>query len=354
MPLNVVIPSNLDTDFTIDVAKSKIYNNSIIIGTGVPVANPPVEEKVWLYARNDNGGIAGDYAITHIWEPATLVWEPLGAAVDFRLSAISVDANTGEVTFTITDPVSGASSTITTDLTNLVDVQETVTSLVEAEPGLLQYTDEDNVVNDVDVSGLRDTGQTEQRVEVIGDTFNIIPNGTDTRVVIDNASSTATFVDGTTTAIHYTGDNVLGMGISGDSGVVMSPDGMALSYVIEPGVGGVFQGGVVASDPGLSPAAGVDVSRNPGGDTSITNISCTSDAGFVATGYFNANGPAGIAGETFNVQAPSGNTVYQNLNATPTDSSYTISVSDNLAPSQAIMQSSASDNYATADRKSVV
>ena len=136
MPLNVVIPSNLDADFTIDAVKTKIYNNTILIGTGAPTANPPVEEKVWLWARNDSGGVAGDYALSHIWEPATLTWEPLGASVDFRLSAVSVDASTGEVTFTITDPVSGTTSDIVTDLTNLVDVQETVTSLVEAEPGL--------------------------------------------------------------------------------------------------------------------------------------------------------------------------------------------------------------------------
>ena len=142
-----------------------------------------------------------------VWEPATLVWEPLGAAVDFRLTAVSVDANTGEVTFTITDPASGATSTITTDLTNLVDVQETLTVLAEVAPGQLNYTDEEAVVNVIDVSGLRDTGQAAQRVEVIGDTFNIIPNGVDTRVVVNDISSTATFVDGTTTAIHYTGDN---------------------------------------------------------------------------------------------------------------------------------------------------
>ncbi len=319
MALNVVIPSNLDADFTIDAIKTKIYNNSVLIGAGAPATNPPVEEKVWLWAQNDSGGVAGDYALSHIWEPATLTWEPLGASVDFRLSNVSVNTATGEVTFTITDPVSGTTSDIVTDLTDLVDVQETVTSLVEFEPGLLQYTDEDAVVNDVDVSGLRDTGQTEQRVEVIGDTFNIIPNGVDTRVVVDNASSTATFVDGTTTAIHYTGDNVLGMGISGDSGVVMSPDGMALSYVMESAAG-VFQGGVIASDTGFSPSASLNVGRDVGIDKTDASVYGGTDAGYSFNNYWYANGTGGVASGSTGVQAPSGNTANQTLNVTATES----------------------------------
>lgn len=325
MPLNVVIPSNLDTDFTIDVAKSKIYNNSIIIGAGVPVANPPVEEKVWLYARNDNGGVAGDYAITHIWEPATLVWEPLGAAVDFRLSAVSVDANTGEVTFTVTDPVSGASSTITTDLTNLVDVQETVTVLTEVTPGQLNYTDEDAVVNVVDISGLRDTGQTAQRVEVIGDTFNLIPNGTDTRVVVDNASSTATFADGTTTSIHYTGDNVLGMGSPGDAGVVIGSGTIGMSYVIEPAAG-IIQGGIIASDSGFAQSSSLDVTRDSTNDTSLSSLLNSTDAGYMANSLLNAS-PTVAVGLT-QISAPSSvNSVTQMLIADATTSSIALTSS---------------------------
>ncbi len=317
MPLNVVIPSNLDTDFTIDVVKSKIYNNSIIIGAGVPVANPPVEEKVWLYARNDNGGVSGDYAISHIWEPSTLIWEPLGAAVDFRLTAVSVNSATGEVTFTITDPASGTFSTITTDLTNLVDVQETLTVLAEVAPGQLNYTDEDAVVNVIDVSGLRDTGQAAQRVEVIGDTFNIIPNGTDTRVVVDNVSSTATFVDGTTTSIHYTGDNVLGMSAPGDAGVVMTPDVIGVSYVMSQTTGSVTAG-LVAGDTGFTVAANTAVERDSVSDTSRATSNGITDAGYNFTNVSGAS-PAG-SGSSMAVAAPSGNQANQALDVNSTTS----------------------------------
>ena len=324
MPLNVVIPSNLDTDFTIDVAKSKIYNNSIIIGTGVPVANPPVEEKVWLYARNDNGGIAGDYAITHIWEPATLVWEPLGAAVDFRLSAISVDANTGEVTFTITDPVSGASSTITTDLTNLVDVQETVTILTEVAPGQLNYTDEDAVVNVVDISGLRDTGQTAQRVEVIGDTFNLIPNGTDIRVVVNDASSTATFVDGTTTVIHYTGDNVLGSGENGDAGILQTSSYLGANYVRTSGTG--INSGLLAADNDFSALASVNISRNSTTDESSASTNTQSDAGYSNfTRHQSDSTLSAIQTQTF---SPIGNSTSHQTSASATAAAIQIQVND--------------------------
>ena len=333
MPLNVVIPSNLDADFTIDTIKTKIYNNSVLIGTGAPIANPPVEEKVWLWARNDSGGVAGDYALSHIWEPATLTWEPLGASVDFRLSAVSVDASTGEVTFTITDPVSGTTSDIVTDLTNLVDVQETVTSLVEAEPGLLQYTDEDNVVNDVDVSGLRDTGQTEQRVEVIGDTFNIIPNGVDTRVVVNDISSTATFVDGATTSIHYTGDNVLGMSAPGDAGVVMTPDVIGASYVVSQTTGSVTAG-LIAGDTGFNHIAASAVERDSVSDTSRATSNGITDAGYNFTNVSGAS-PAG-SGSSMAVAAPSGNSVTQTLNVTATTSNYLLDVSDTSGSSSDI------------------
>lgn len=343
MPLNVVIPSNLDTDFTIDVAKSKIYNNSIIIGTGVPVANPPVEEKVWLYARSDNGGVAGDYAISHIWEPATLTWEPLGTSVDFQLSNVSVNAATGEVTFTITDPISGTTSDIVTDLTNLVDVQETVTSLVEAEPGLLQYTDEDNVVNDVDVSGLRDTGQTEQRVEVIGDTFNIIPNGVDTRVVVNDISSTATFVDGATTSIHYTGDNVLGMSAPGDAGVVMTPDVIGVSYVMSQTTGSVTAA-LVAGDTGFNPIVASAVERDSVSDTSRATSNGITDAGYNFTNFSGAS-PAG-SGSSMTVTAPSGNQASQALDVNSTTSNYLLNVTNTSTNRQVSTSANASSNLA--------
>lgn len=344
MPLNVVIPSNLDTDFTIDVAKSKIYNNSIIIGTGVPVANPPVEEKVWLYARNDNGGVAGDYAITHIWEPATLVWEPLGAAVDFRLSAVSVDANTGEVTFTITDPVSGASSTITTDLTNLVDVQETVTVLTEVAPGQLNYTDEDAVVNVVDISGLRDTGQTAQRVEVIGDTFNLIPNGTDTRVVVDNLSSTATFVDGTTTAIHYTGDNVLGSGENGDAGIVLTSDYFGANFVRTTGP--AISAGLIAADNDFSASSTLTVSRNSTSDTSTLSSSLQTDAGNSAYNLYSVD-PT-LASEGSGVSTVGGNFATVEKFASSGLSQISTTITD-PAGNSTVETSVATTTYATSD-----
>lgn len=322
MPLNVVIPSNLDTDFTIDIVKSKIYNNSIIIGTGVPVANPPVEEKVWLYAKSDNGGVAGDYAISHVWEPATLVWEPLGAAVDFRLTAVSVDANTGEVTFTITDPASGATSTITTDLTNLVDVQETLTVLAEVAPGQLNYTDEDLTVNVVDISGLRDTGQTAQRVEIIGDTFNVTPNGADTRIVVDDVSSTATFVDGANTIIHYTGDNVLGYGENGDAGIILTPDYFGVNYLMTSGTG--LTTGLMSADNDFSASSAVNVSRDATTDISNTNTTAQSDAG--NSSYITVQADATLAEVNVRTRAQSA-TTYSLIDLDTSATNSTVSIS---------------------------
>lgn len=57
--------------------------------------------------------------------------------------------------------------------------------LLETAPGHLGP----DTATETDVSGLRDTGQTAQRVEVVNDSVVFTPNGVDTRVYIDNAQT---------------------------------------------------------------------------------------------------------------------------------------------------------------------
>jgi hypothetical protein len=61
MTKNVIIPANLDSDFTIDATKTKIRNNSVIVGAGLPTVTPPVLEKTWYYIDSISN------RVSHYW-----------------------------------------------------------------------------------------------------------------------------------------------------------------------------------------------------------------------------------------------------------------------------------------------
>lgn len=47
--MKIITLDNLDDDFLLDVSTNKIFNDSIIVGTGIPLLTPPVILKKWLF-----------------------------------------------------------------------------------------------------------------------------------------------------------------------------------------------------------------------------------------------------------------------------------------------------------------
>lgn len=226
MPIKVITPDNLGNDFSFHAVEKKITNDAIVIAPTSPTVPPPEEKKSWLYVTGD---VTSGFTVDSIWDPTVGSW---GA-------------------------VQGGGSGGSTP------------TLAEISPGRLEFTDTTATTNLVDISGLRDTGQTDYRVEVDGNIIHVLPNGTAERVTISDTETSIDYVGAFANPKIYSGDSVFG-----SIGSYIASNGTALTASSSATLTGPDQSRVVsvAAESDYSSSALYLATRDHSTDLSNINI----------------------------------------------------------------------------------